>query len=253
MHELAAAMHKNYLAALANITVLGPAGEAARVGPWLLLDAGDDFDYFNIAAVAADPIVDPGDAVETAIRWFGAREKPFRFVFRDDADRALVAAAQRLGFATAESEPAMLLPAFPQAFSVGNAPRIQRVTDEPAADIYAGVEPEDSGSLDVRKAISRRALRLPGCSLFLGYEGETPVARAMGLCTGEMAGIYNVYVGERHRRRGYGEGITEAVLEDARLSGAASACLTASDLGYPLYLRMGFEPVFRYVSMWRSG
>ena len=107
MHPLAEAMHENYLAALQRVTVLGPGGESTRLGPWRLLDAGLDFDYFNIAAVtAAAPDADL--AIEAAIAWFRAREKPFRFIFRNDADERLIEAAALVGFEMGETEPAML-------------------------------------------------------------------------------------------------------------------------------------------------
>ena len=248
-------IHENYLAALERVTVLGPGGETQRLGPWLLLDAGLDFDYYNIAALArpAAAGASSASAIQQAIGWFDVREKPFRLILRDPADRPLIEAAFAAGFQVEDREPAMLLESLDGVSPAPGALRISHLANDEEADVYAAIEPEESGDLAVRRAISRGALRIAGCSLFVGREGTRAVASSMGLVTGRMVGVYNVFVQPAARGLGYGEAMTAAVLHEGRAHGATAACLTSTAVGVSLYQRMGFRTRYHYVSLWRPG
>ncbi len=250
-HPLAPAMHANYLAALQRITALGPGGASASQGPWLFLDAGLDFDYFNIAALTK-PSRSPVAALAAPQAWFAGRGQPFRLVLRDDTDAGVARQARRAGFEDDACEPAMLLhPLVPEPRPTPAGLTISRVLLAEHIPPYAAAEPAESGNLAIREAISSRALAIEGCMLFLGCVDGLPVARSMALVTDGMAGVYNVFVRGEYRRRGYGAALTSAALDAACAAGATSACLSATELGLPLYERMGFETVFRYLSLWR--
>ncbi|MFN0145217.1 MAG: GNAT family N-acetyltransferase [Dehalococcoidia bacterium] len=247
------AMHTNYVTALQQITVLGSGGRAELAPPWVLLDAGLDFDFFNIATVRG-AVEDPAAAVAHAAEWFDSHEKPFRFILRDAADAALVAAAEVCGFRVDphEREPAMLLRPLAALPAAPPGLRIVRVTTAADAAAYATVEPAMSGDRDLRLSISERALTTPGCALFVGWVGGVAVARSMSLVTGEMAGVYNVFVAPELRGRGYGTAMTAAAIAAGQASGATAACLSATELGLPVYEAMGFRTQFRYLSLWRD-
>ena len=251
-HRYAEAMHDNYVAALRRITVLGSGGRAEHLPPWVLLDAGLDFDFFNIAAVR-EKVQDPAAAIACAAEWFDRREKPFRFVLRDTVDVDLVQAAEAQGFRIDphDREPAMLLRDFRDLPDAPPELRIARVTTEEGISQYATVEPGQSGDLALRQSISRRSLAIPGCALFVGWAEGVAVARSMSLVTDEMAGVYNVFVAPELRGRGYGAAMTAAAIAAGLGTGATSACLSATELGLPVYERMGFQAVFRYLSLWR--
>ena len=249
----AEAMHANYLAALQRITVLGSGGHAEQLPPWVLLDAGLDFDFFNIAAVR-EHVGDPTAAITGAAGWFDRREKPFRFMLRDTADAALTEAAEAQGFQIDpyDREPAMLLRDFSVLPSAPPGLTIARVAGEEDMGPYAAVEPSPAGDLGLRQSISRRALAIPGCALFVGWMDGLAVARSMSLVTAEMVGVYNVFVAPELRGRGYGRAMTAAAINAGLDAGATSACLSATPLGFPVYERMGFRTVFHYLSLWRA-
>jgi len=48
------------------------------------------------------------------------------------------------------------------------------------------------------------------------------------------------------RRRGYGAALTWAALAAGREQGCVAATLTATEMGYPLYQRLGFQPAGVY-------
>jgi predicted GNAT family acetyltransferase len=83
----------------------------------------------------------------------------------------------------------------------------------------------------LRQFTGRMAGRpVANCTLFLDGHGRT-------------AGIYHVDVLDQVRGRGFGKAVTAAALEVARNEGYPVAVLTASTLGVPVYLRLGFRIV----------
>lgn len=81
--------------------------------------------------------------------------------------------------------------------------------------------------------------------IVLRPEGGTPVAMAMVLVTGDVAGIFNVGVPPSRRGAGLGTAATWEAIRVGRAHGARVAVLEATDMGEPVYHRMGFETVTR--------
>lgn len=73
-------------------------------------------------------------------------------------------------------------------------------------------------------------------------DGE-PVASGSAWITGETVGLYNITSVERARGRGIGYAVTAALMNAGRELGCTHAVLHASDMGYPVYTRLGFETV----------
>lgn len=80
---------------------------------------------------------------------------------------------------------------------------------------------------------------------FTAYESGTPIATSLAAFNGEACGIYTVATLEAARRRGIGESVTAAAVIEGTAHGCEIAYLQASDKGYPVYKKMGFEEVFR--------
>ena len=89
---------------------------------------------------------------------------------------------------------------------------------------------------------------------YVGILGGKPVATATSYFGAGVAGIYFVSTVERARRRGIGAGITLAALREARDLGHTVGVLGSSEMGYPVYRRLGFEEYCRIgLYEWRSG
>lgn len=231
-------VHDAYVGAMSLVASVLPEATTAQLGGWFLYDAGVGNPDFNIAAVAGDP----GQAVHAlgaVEEWFDARRVEWCFKLRPGADARVVTALEGRAIEAERREPYMWRALDGMQEAPPPSLRIDRVHDKRGLAAYdsfdaaRGRPPEWS--------VATAMLPVPGCSLWLGWEGEEPVARAMAVATGPVGMIHNVVVQERFRRRGYGRAITARAALACAEAGASSVCLGASRMGYPLYLGMGFE------------
>jgi ribosomal protein S18 acetylase RimI-like enzyme len=61
-----------------------------------------------------------------------------------------------------------------------------------------------------------------------------------------VAGVHYVGTLASHRRRGFGEAMTRHAVDEGAQAGCRSATLQASEMGQPIYERMGFRVVTQY-------
>ena len=81
---------------------------------------------------------------------------------------------------------------------------------------------------------------MPGVAFFVGYVAGEPACTSALVPTTVVAGIYWVATLERFRGRGYGAALTWRAAWAGRQQGCRVASLQASQLGLPVYARMGF-------------
>jgi GNAT superfamily N-acetyltransferase len=80
---------------------------------------------------------------------------------------------------------------------------------------------------------------------YVGLLAGDPVATSTSFFGAGVAGLYFVCTVERVRRQGIGAGITLAALLEARDLGYSVGVLGSSEMGYPVYRRLGFEEYCR--------
>ena len=89
---------------------------------------------------------------------------------------------------------------------------------------------------------------------YLGLWAGEPVATATSFIGAGVVGIYFVFTVESARRKGIGARITHAALREAWDLGYKVGVLGSSELGYPVYRRLGFEEYCRIALYeWRPG
>jgi len=173
--------------------------------------------------------------------FFGAGH-PFSVTVALGIADPIEAAIQRRGWQLAEEEPALVLARIPSTFTAAPPElAIVRVQDEPtlgALRCFTRMAPAAIPSLE--------AAMDPAVALLVGYRGGEPVTTGRLNCLGRIAAVNSVTTKPGNERRGYGAAMTWAVLAEGAERGCVSAILTASTMGYPVYVRIGFAPVAVY-------
>ncbi len=94
--------------------------------------------------------------------------------------------------------------------------------------------------------MSEAMLAHPDMFVYVGYTDGVPVTSGLGFRTGRTIGVYNIATVETARRRGYGAAMTMRIVDDGAAAGCDLAILQASDMGRPIYERLGFRLVVDY-------
>ena len=201
----------------------------------LLLALGDDADDFREVIVLGP--ASPAWVFELAAGFFGAGA---RYGVAVDAEAAapMEAALRAGGWRLDVEEPALVMTPLPA--TVPPPPLgldIRRVTDAAGLADFRAV----SGT-GMQWVPSLAAATDPAVGLFVGYAAARPVATARFAVHDGVVDINGVVTVPEARRRGYGTALTWACIAAGRDRGCTAADLTASEMGYPVYIKMGFVP-----------
>lgn len=160
----------------------------------------------------------------------------------------------RHGFSDEGEEPAMgvALANLPETLPLHDGVTIERVSDRAAQEQWVRTSCEGFGMPPsaVEPEVAAMAHDSLGDDAAAHYylarlHGEPVATSALTLAAG-VAGIFAVSTLEAARGRGIGTAVTLAPLLDARSRGYCVVVLQASEMGYPVYARMGFSEQFRY-------
>ena len=128
---------------------------------------------------------------------------------------------------------------------------IEPVVDAAGLDRWRSVQQRGLGLDDEATEAWFVAHRRPGFDPALPLRNwvasldGVPVAAAALFVGAGVAGIYNVCTVPEARGRGIGGAVTGAALDEAATRGFGLAVLGSSEMGYPVYRRLGFRDVSR--------
>jgi GNAT superfamily N-acetyltransferase len=256
--ERAALEHENWIAYLTGVVRCTDSAFVRRAGGAVTILSDLSFDWFNQVLVERSDATPAGlrAGVEAGL----AHATGFVVRLRDGPDDRFIPVLTEIGLAAADEAavtPGMV--AFPidrdalaAASDPGRLPgfEIHEVRDAAGIDDHRNVVTEGFGSLpDVALGTTCAGLlERPECVAYVGYAGGVPVASALGWRTGRTIGVYAIATIPAARRRGYGAAMTARVVLDGFANGCDVAALQASELGRPIYERLGFRVDVRYVS-----
>jgi ribosomal protein S18 acetylase RimI-like enzyme len=218
----------------------------------LLFAGASDFPAYNNGVHRADDTT-PGDLViARALEFFGARGRGFSVWVRDtgeDDDLAAAAGAALIG--AFSNSPQMIcrtrLPEVPLPDGV----EIRMVTDAAGVADYADVAATAYVSLGSPEDATRThfngptALLAPHVHSAVAYLDGAAVSVAQIVLSHGIAGVYWVGSVDAARGRGIAEAVTRHVTNLGFDLGAANVQLQASNMGEPIYRRMGYEELHR--------
>jgi GNAT superfamily N-acetyltransferase len=110
-----------------------------------------------------------------------------------------------------------------------------------AADLDAVGDTTQAGGFGDRREFFRTALALGDCRPILAVSDGRIVGTGLGSVHGSVGWIGVIFVVPELRGRGIGRALTEAVCDDLEGAGCRSLVLVATDLGRPVYERLGFR------------
>jgi GNAT superfamily N-acetyltransferase len=156
-----------------------------------------------------------------------------------------------LGYALIGHPPLMIRPAGTPPIPQPAGLRIEEVGDGEGLAVYERTLIEGYGLQETLGAMPPgRSLppeSVPGpVRYWIGYAEDAPVAVAAAVVSDGVVGIYAVATMPGARGKGYGGAVTDAA---ARCDSSLPAVLQASDMGRPVYERLGFTTVARY-TLW---
>ena len=248
MGDLLDEADRNLREAWASIIARSPHPDRTEVGGVGALASGIPVPLFNPAHVVGE-VRDPAAAVEALTAWYAGLGAPWCLVFRDEVAPGLAAACAAAGMVEHWQLPLMVLDPIPTtAGSTVDGLEIRPV-DASSVDDYLDVIADGFGMPRELAETAMGApllLETPGFTGFLGLLDGRPVATSGVFVTGDIAGVYNVATVEAARGRGIGAAITWAAAQAGRDAGAARSVLQASEMGEPVYERMGYATHVRY-------
>jgi ribosomal protein S18 acetylase RimI-like enzyme len=252
--ELVALEHENWIAYVSGVASCTGRARVVRAGGVVTVLTGLPMDWFNQVLIEREEATAAGVLAGVA----QARERGDRFVvrLREGIDDRFIPTLTQAGLAPAgeqTSTPGMV--AFPidhDAIAGHAAPEleIRRVTDAGGIDAHRQAVTAGFGS-DPAVALGtacRDLVDRPECVVYVGYADGDPVVSGLGWRTGRTIGVYSIATIESARRRGYGAAMTARVVADGVAAGGDVAALQASDIGRPIYERLGFRTVVRYTA-----
>jgi GNAT superfamily N-acetyltransferase len=252
--ELVALEHENWIAYLTGVVSCTRRAKVTRADGVVTILTGLPFDWFNQILIEREEAAPAGVLGSVA----HARERAVHFVvrLRDGIDDRFIPILTQGGLAPGRKEtstPGMVaFPIDPHAIASHGAPEldIRRVTDAAGIDAHRRIVTAGFGS---HPAVAvgtscEDLLDRPECVIYVGYAGGAPVVSGLGWRTGRTIGVYSIATIEPARGRGYGAAMTARVVADGVHAGCDAAALQASEMGRPIYERLGFRTVVNYVA-----
>jgi GNAT superfamily N-acetyltransferase len=204
-----------------------------------------------------------GQAIDEALDYFASRSRPMAFWWVGPSTRpanlgALLVAHGLVEFESNAPSMAVDLHALPSSIAVPQDFAIEIVRDRSGAEAWAETfnaiygTPQFAGQAWA-DAITRYGFERAPFSLYLGRWHGKPVATNMLILGAGVASVLGVGTLPEARGQGIGSAITLQPYLDARALGYHTGVLFATELGIPVYERLGFRKVgaiSRY--LWRA-
>jgi ribosomal protein S18 acetylase RimI-like enzyme len=229
-----------------------PCGQVREFPGVSIAHAGVTFQMFNAAFLSA-PVGDETELarhISQAAVFFQARGTPWSFWVTqgwmvEPLRRRSRSVFQRHGLRHVSEMPGMVADTLPPVGRSLPPLDVQRVSAEPSRRAFCEL---GSSCFNVPRTWFNEVFDTkPVWEHFRGYVGFVngePIATAAVVAASDVLGVYNVAILPGWQRRGYGEAIMRAALDDTRLQHPIDRTILQSTMqGLGLYLRLGYRTV----------
>lgn len=258
--DLAARCHANCIEyARESVRRTPGTGEIVERDGILLFATASDFPLLANGAFRLDPGVPADVVIDTADAWFGERGRGWSLGVTSWAggDDDLIAAAQAGGMAPLTDMPGMVCEARLSDVAVPDGIEVREIRTDADASAFVAMIDRAYTSLGLPEGVLASMAPSPGRippghEVTVGaFEGDTLLSGAQVLFSHGIAGVYAVGTTETARGRGLAELVTRTVTNLGFDGGAPVVTLQASSMGEPIYRRMGYRELYRYVNLTR--
>jgi ribosomal protein S18 acetylase RimI-like enzyme len=133
---------------------------------------------------------------------------------------------------------------------VNSALRFVRISDDTTIQTFAEINCV-SYNIPIKSALSlvrEHTLWQQHAYGFIAYESDRPVATATAIVNEGCLFLFLVATMPEARRRGYAEAVVRHSLNTAyEATGIRRTVLHATEAGYPVYLRLGYQPTAKFM------
>jgi GNAT superfamily N-acetyltransferase len=245
--DLAAAVDRSFVDSFVKLAHHADGGEVREFGAVTAYTTRSRFGLFNGCVVVRPAAASDVDA---ALEWLAGLGVPHRAFFREDL-APLEHVAVGHGLKRDEGlYPGMALHPVPPPPRPANGVTLHAVVDDSDLGVFlAAMSEADEPDPALTRLLTPAVAADPDIRLFVAQlEGE-PVGTSIAIRSGDISGVYAVGTRPSARRRGVGTAATWAAVDAGRGWACDTVVLQSSAMGLPIYTRMGFVMVVRYVQM----
>lgn len=178
---------------------------------------------------------------------------PWRLVTTAESRDDYAPLIRDMGLTLERTLPGMLLepypvaaPAVPPGLTIREVGDVDGIREFFRTGAVAFGSPPDAFDSVVEGFASEAKAQRSPARLYVGRAEGKPAATAIRFTNHQVAGIFFVGTLPEFRRRGFGEAITWRAAMDGRREGCIASYLQASEMGRPVYERMGYRVVADY-------
>ncbi len=222
----------------------------------LLFASGSDFPVLVNGAYRLDPDVDADRVIDLADAWFGERGRGWSMCTSSwkGADQDLADAALRRGLFPTADTPGMVCEArLPDAPTPAGV-ELRVLTSEEDQVAFTAMLDEAYTSLGLPTGVFPMVMAQPSRPqpahvVAVGaFDAGALLSGAVVMFSHGIAGVYGVGTAEAARGRGLAACVTRTVTNIGFDGGAPYVTLQATSMGEPIYTRLGYRELYRFVN-----
>ncbi len=219
--------------------------ELIRVPGFTLVNSMLPDDTFNYAIDADFSSANANKKISEVTDYFTQNNSPFSWwVSPHDKPEDLSTQLENQGYNNTENNCAMYfdLDAWNERSSSLSELNIIRATDEKKLHDFALVLANNDAAFKTYfSSVAAVLTEDDPIEYYVGYVNGKPVVRGLSCYFAQVAGLHWLSTAPSERRKGYGRAMQEYRLKRAKELGYHVAVLQASNDGYPLYQKLGYQ------------